>query len=63
MEQIKMLDVKDLQKTLKIGRNSAYNLMQTEGFPSLQIGRKWLVSEEALREWLIDNEFNQININ
>ncbi len=60
MEQIKMLDIKDLQKILKIGRNSAYNLMKTPGFPSMQMGRKWLISEEAFKEWLKDNEYNKI---
>lgn len=60
MDYVKMLDIKDLQKILKIGRNSAYNLMKTPGFPSMQMGRKWLISEEAFKEWLKDNEYNKI---
>ena len=58
-----MLDIRDLQKVLKIGKNSAYSLMQSECFPSIQIGRKWLVSEDALKEWLDDNKYSSIIIN
>jgi len=61
-DSVKMLDIKDLQRILKIGKNSAYQLMQTKDFPSMQIGRKWLISEDALKEWLKDNEYNQICI-
>ena len=60
MEQVKMLDIKDVQRILKIGRNSAYNLMQSKGFPSMQIGRKWLISEEALNKWIKDNEHSSV---
>lgn len=57
---INMLDTKDLQKILKIGRSSAYNLMKSDCFPSIKIGRKYLISEETLKEWLKDNEFSEI---
>lgn len=60
MEQVKMLDVKDVQRILKIGRNSAYNLMQSKKFPSMQIGRKWLISEEALNKWIKENEHSSV---
>ncbi len=59
---VKMLDTKDLQTILKIGKNSAYSLMRSNCFPSVQIGRKWLVSEESLKEWLKDNEYSSIII-
>jgi len=61
-DSIKMLDIKDLQAVLKIGKNSAYSLMKSDCFPSVQIGRKWLVSEESLKEWLKDNEYSSIII-
>ncbi len=62
MDGIKMLDIKDLQNVLKIGKNSAYALMKSDCFPSVQIGRKWLVSEDSLKEWLKDNEYSSIII-
>lgn len=61
-DSVKMLDINDLQRILKIGKNSAYQLMQTKGFPSMQIGRRWLIPEEALKDWLKNNEYRQISI-
>ena len=43
---------KELQAILKIGRNMAYELMRSDGFPSFQINSKYLVTETALNEWL-----------
>ena len=60
MPEIRMLEIKDLQKILKIGRNVAYNLMKMDSFPSIQIGRKYLVEEKALREWLDENKYCKI---
>lgn len=47
-----MLTVKDLQKELKIGRDMAYALMHAKGFPSIKIGGRYFVTEEALAKWL-----------
>lgn len=33
-------------------RSKVYELFHTAGFPALRIGRKLVVSETALREWL-----------
>lgn len=62
IEDINLLDTKDLQKTLNIGRNVAYSLMKSDCFPSIQIGKKWFVSERALKEWLKDNEYSSIKL-
>lgn len=47
-----MLTVKDLQRELNIGRDSAYALMRAKAFPSIKIGRRYFVSKEALARWL-----------
>lgn len=47
-----MLTTKDLQKTLHIGRDRAYALMRAKAFPSIKIGARYYVTEEALNEWL-----------
>lgn len=47
-----MLTTKDLQIYLKIGRDTAYALMHADGFPSLKIGRRYYVTQEALAHWL-----------
>lgn len=47
-----MMTVKDLQVYLKIGRDKAYALMHADGFPSLKIGGRYYVTQEALAHWL-----------
>lgn len=47
-----MLDVKALQSALGIGRETAYNLMRNKAFPSIRIGRRYMVEREALKAWL-----------
>ena len=47
-----MLTAKELQNTLKIGRDRAYALMRSKAFPSIKIGARYYVTEEALNEWL-----------
>lgn len=47
-----LLNVKDLQELLKIGRDTAYALMHAKGFPSIKIGGRYYVAREALDKWL-----------
>lgn len=47
-----LLNVKDLQELLKIGRDTAYALMHAQGFPSIKIGGRYYVAREALDKWL-----------
>jgi excisionase family DNA binding protein len=52
MEAKRTLTVKELQQYLGIGRVSAYNLVNSEGFPSFRIGKKILINADALNEWM-----------
>lgn len=54
-EQI-VLDVKGLQQALGIGKDAAYSLMKSNGFPSIKIGSHYVVGKEALVRWLKRNE-------
>ena len=47
-----ILNVRDLQKYLKIGRDKAYSLMKTKGFPSIKIGGQYIGREKDLDEYL-----------
>ena len=49
---MKLLNVKELQSTLRIGRDKSYSLMRSKGFPSIKIGGRYFVEEAALGEWL-----------
>lgn len=48
----RFLNAKDLQATLKVGRSTVYALLNRRDFPATRIGKRIVVSETALREWL-----------
>ena len=52
-----MLTVKDLQIQLKIGRDRAYALMHSKGFPAIKIGSRYYVTQTALDAWLERYEY------
>ena len=47
-----LLKTRDLQEQLTIGREKAYKLMHTSGFPSIKIGGTYFVSQDELQKWL-----------
>jgi len=51
-EKMKILYTKDLMKVLGIGRDRAYALMRSSGFPSTKLGKNYFVTEENLEKWL-----------
>jgi excisionase family DNA binding protein len=51
------LTVKDLQSVLKIGRDTAYALVRSKGFPSYKLGGRYYVTQEALERWLKEYEY------
>lgn len=59
---MQVYNTKDLQDILKIGRNVAYELMKSDGFPSFQINTKYFVTETALNEWLESAKGKTFNV-
>ena len=57
-----MLTVKEIQNELKIGRDRAYSLVRSKGFPAIKIGARFYVTEEALKKWLEKNEGREIKL-
>jgi len=53
--EINIFTVKELAEVLKIGRDKAYALMHNRSFPSIKIGNRYIVTDQALSEWLIAN--------
>lgn len=51
-ETIECCDVKTLATILGICDKTAYALMKQVDFPSIRIGKRYVVRKEALREWL-----------
>lgn len=49
---MKYLSARQLMEKLGVGRTTVYTLMHMEGFPVVRLGKRLLVSEEALDAWL-----------
>ena len=47
-----ILDARQLANALRISRAGAYNLLSSEDFPTLRIGRRKLVMKNDLITWL-----------
>jgi len=46
------LTVKDLQRILKIGANSAYTLIHSKAFPVIKIGQTYRIPAEPFYAWM-----------
>ena len=46
------LNADQVASVLGIARSSAYTLMHSEGFPTIRIGKRLLVTRERFAEWL-----------
>lgn len=49
------LNAEDIQCTLRISRASAYQLMHSENFPTILIGKRMVCQRDAFFLWL-DNQ-------
>ena len=47
-----MLSPIEVSDVLGVSKGTAYNLFRSEGFPSVRIGKRWVISKKALQEWL-----------
>ena len=47
-----MLSVAEVAAVLGISRAGAYNLMRSDGFPTLFIGKRMVVPKDRLMDWM-----------
>lgn len=47
------ISVQELSTQMGISLPKAYELVKTEGFPSIRIGTRILIPVDAFREWLV----------
>ena len=47
-----MLSVTDMAEVLGISRAGAYELVKTEGFPSLSVGSRIIIPKEEFMSWV-----------
>ena len=57
-----VLTAKDLAERLHIGRDRAYALIKSSSFPSIQIGARYIVTENALEQWLVTNQYRHVKV-
>jgi predicted DNA-binding transcriptional regulator AlpA len=56
-EEDRLLTYKDIQYIFGVGKNRAYELLNSSGFPTLKIGNRMYVSKKALDEWIATYTF------
>ena len=56
-KEIRILKVSDIQQYLGLGRDRAYALMRSAGFPSTRIGRTNFVTADNFEKWLNDYKY------
>ena len=57
-----LLTVQETQSLLRTGRDKTYALMHSKGFPSIKIGGRYFVEEEALVEWLKKQRYREFKL-
>jgi len=54
--------IKDIMRIFCCGRDKAYGIIHTRGFPKMTIGATYLVSPDALQKWINQNYNSTINL-
>ena len=57
--EIRMLSAHDLAEILG-SRALAYRLFNAKGFPTVRLGKRVLVREDSLDNWLLEHEGEQV---
>ena len=60
MEKMTM-SVKELGQQMGISLPKAYELVESEGFPKIQVGRRKVIPIEGFRHWLEMNSQNSLS--
>lgn len=53
-----VLNVEDIQNILSIGRKQAYDLVNSNAFHSIRIGKRIKVSRNVFEKWLTGEDIN-----
>lgn len=55
-DDIVLYNSKDIQRIFKCSKRQTYEILNTNGFPSMRIGHKFYVEKKALEKWLSQNQ-------
>jgi excisionase family DNA binding protein len=59
---VKYLTVSEFLATgVPIGRNALYALLRTHGIPSIRLGKKFLIPEDALERMETQRHYEEVN--
>ncbi len=50
--EVKFYTVDDLQRLMGIGRNSAYKLVRSKGFPTILVGNRIIIPADLFQKWI-----------
>ena len=56
---VETMTVKEIGAILRIGTNSAYNLIHTKSFPVLRVGNSYRIPVEPFYRWLNQTHCNK----
>lgn len=57
-----MLSVNDIRKIFGCGKNRAYAIMNTNGFPKIQIGCRYYIPQKAFEKWVENYTFKEYHL-
>ena len=60
--ELEILKTKDLQEILGIGRDKAYALMKSDAFPSVKLGKRYIISKADLIAWIDTYKYSAYQI-
>lgn len=55
LQNKRLLTHMELAVYLSVGRNKAFNLLHTQGFPTVKIGRRIFANREQVDKWIDEN--------
>lgn len=47
-----VIGVKDVMTVLDISRNTAYQLLHSDGFPKIEVGKRYRIPRNKFIEWI-----------
>lgn len=58
----RVMNVNELAEYLGLCKNTAYSLLHTEGFPAVKFGRRYVITEDSLIDWLNKRAGSSVDI-
>lgn len=60
MNENRVMNVNEVAKFLGFGKDKVYELFKQEDFPCMRLGKKFIVLEDDLIEWIKDHRGKRV---